>query len=199
MSLSRPKRKGWPPIASMAGVVSLSVGMFLAAAFQSPIRANQDASTDQRAPVLKGKEPVEITGTVVAMSREPWMFPYFSFHILLLRVEKVLSRGKTERYVRAEFPSNYVYTDSKEAKGFRLLASSLHERKTWKILLIPPHGRWECLRLPPPPTPGDLMSAYNPVILPVGGASGYPDINTVPCYVFEEKDIQEIGSPEKAK
>ncbi len=43
------------------------------------------------------------------------------------------------------------------------------------------------------------MMGWVPIILPVGGASGYPDINTVPCYVLDQKDIHEVVSPTKAK
>ena len=199
MSSGRQKQRTLRPLPSVVAIVSLCFTAFLVATFQGPIRAKQGSSSDERTPVLKGTEIVEITGNVVAMSQDTWAFPYYSSYILLLRVDKVLSGKERGHFVRAEFEDHSIYTDSKEAQAYRRIESSLREEKTWKIRLRPPRGFPECLKIPPPPTSGDLTTAGNPVFLPVGGASGYPDINTVPCYVIDLNDIQELGSSKKSK
>jgi len=184
---------------SMATAVSLCLTVFLALTFQNPIRANQTANTDANAPVLKGEEPVAIIGTVVAMTRDLWMGAGWSVHILLIRVDSVPDGKKTDRYVRADFLNHSVYDNSEESIAYDKLVTAFHEKGTWKIQLSPPRGIPECWKIPPPPTPGDYLTYGNPVIQPVGGAMGYPNINTVPCYSFTPKDVQDIRSPEKAK
>jgi hypothetical protein len=184
---------------SMATGVSLCLSVFLAHAFQNPIRANQSASTDATVPVLKGAEPVGIIGTVVAMTHDLWMGAGWSVHILLVRVDSVLDGKKTEHYVRADFLNHSVYDNSEESIAYDKLVTAFHEKGTWKIQLIPPRGIPECWKIPPPPIQGDYLTYGNPVIQSVGGATGYPDINTVPCYSFTTKDVQKVQSAEKAK
>src|ERR1700752_1214679 len=105
----------------------------------------------------------------------------WSVHILLIRVDGVLDGKTTERYVRADFLNHSVYDNSEESIAYDKLVTALHEKGTWKIQLTPPRGIPECWKIPPPPVQGDYLTYGNPVIQPVGGATGYPDINTVPC------------------
>jgi hypothetical protein len=199
MSSSGQKRKNLPLVSRTATLVYLCVSVFLAPAFQNPIRANQSASTDATGPVLKGAEPVGIIGNVVAMTRDLWMGAGWSVHILLIRVDSVLDGKKTERYVRADFLNHSVYDNSEESIAYDKFVTAFHDKGTWRIQLHPPRGAPECWKVPPPPIQGDLMSRGNPDIQPVGGATGYPSINTVPCYSFTTKDVQQVRSPETTK
>src|SRR5579871_5040200 len=164
--------------------VSLCLGVSLAFAYQNPIRANQSSSSDATVPVLKGADPVAIIGTVVAMTHEPWWGAGRKLHILLIRVDRVLDGKKTENFVRADFIEHSIYDDSPESLAYEKLVSAFHEKGTWKIHLHPPAYVNECFRIPPPPVPGDLLTYGNPVIQPVGGATGNPNIDAVPCYGF---------------
>lgn len=177
--------------------------IFLLTAFSVPIGARQDNNAAQIAAVPKGTAPVDIIATASAVSRGPWSGYAWSFYLLILKVQKVVSGHETAQYLRADFPHISIYTDSEESKKYRELVRSLRDpQKTWKIHLRPPlldlHSP-ECWTVPPPPTPGDLLSAGNPVMLAVGGASGYPEINAVPCYVFDQRDIQEVVEPANEK
>lgn len=154
--------------------------------------ANQAVGADENMPVLKAKEPVVIIGTVVAMTRWPWQGAGWSIHILLLRFEHVLDGEKTESYVRADFLKHSIYDNSKESLTYGTLVTAFRKKGTWKIHLHPPRGAPECWKIPSPPTPGDYMTYGNPDIQPIGGATGYPNINTLPCFVFTPEDVQEI-------
>ena len=137
------------------------------------------------------------------MSRGPWEGVGWSLYLLILKVQKVVNGQESAQYVRADFQDISVYTDSEEAKQYRQLVRSLRDpQRTWKIHLRPPvknlYGP-DCWRVPPPPTPGDLLSAGNPVMLAVEEMSAYPQINSVPCYVFDQRDIQEVSEPAKEK
>jgi hypothetical protein len=182
----------------MAAGVSLCLTVFLIAAFQNPIRAKQP-NTEQNAHVFKGAEPVGIIGTVVAMTRETWWSAGGEIHILLIRVDRVLDKKKTENYVRADFAKHSIYSDSPESLAYEKLATAFHEKRKWKIQLHPPTDSPECYKIPPPPIDGDYLTYGNPVIQPVGGATGYPNINVVPCYGFFPADVRENQSPEQAK
>ena len=197
MSPSQQKRKGLRLFAGAAPVLVICVVLILGS-FQTPIRAYQDTGDTQKAAVPKGSEPVDIAATVVAMSRGPWSGVGYSFYLLILRIDKVITGQEPARYVRADFPLVFVEANSEGARVYSQLVHSLREPKSWKIHLRPPRGSPECWTVPPPPTPGDMLSGANPVMLPVAGASGYPGINTVPCYVFNQTEIQEITAPEKA-
>jgi hypothetical protein len=201
MEKMRLKRKRFAIFWSFLGaVVSLCICVILDAALQLPIRASQGSSTSENAPVPKGKEAVDVVATIVAMSQNPWQNTGYPFEILLLRVDKVPGDARIGPYARADFPRISDFTDSKETRVYRELLSSLRERKTWKILLRATNGPVLCAwRIPPPPIPGDFTTAGNPVIIAIGGASGYPDINAVPCYVFDQRDIEEVVSPDKPK
>ena len=200
MSSRRQKRNKLPLHSSVAAAVSLCISIFLAIPFQSPIRASQGSSTSENAPVPKGKEAVDVVATIVAMSQNPWQNTGYPFEILLLRVDKVLGDTRIGPYARADFPRISDFTDNKETRVYRELLNSFRGRKTWKIHLRATNGPVLCAwRIPPPPIPGDFTTAGNPVMITIGGASGYPDINTVPCYVLDQEDIQETVSPDKAK
>ena len=178
-------------------LIPLGVGLLLFfVTLDKPLHANQTGSTDENGPVLKGKEPVQIIGTVVAVTREPWMGSHWSIHILLIRVDNVLDGKKTEPYVRADFLNHSIYDNSKESLAYDKLVKAFHEKGRWKIQLRPPRGIPECWRVPPPPKPGDLMTYGNPDIGAVAGATGYPNVNSVPCYAATPADVQEIGSPD---
>lgn len=193
------KRKASLWIVSIAGIVSLFASTSLVVPLRSSTHATQDAGERERAPVPRGKEPNDVVATVVAMSRDPWENVGYPFEILLFRVDKVLGEAKIERYVRADFERISVFTDSEESRVYRQLLSSLREPKTWKIHLRPPRGSADCWTIPPPPIPGDLMSSGNPVIVSVGGASGYPDVNKIPCYIIDQRNIEEVVPADKAK
>jgi hypothetical protein len=181
-------------------MVRLCTGVILVFALQLPLRATQSTGADENASVTKGKEPVDVIVTVVAMSRDPWQNVGYPFEILLLRVDRVLGETKVGPYIRADFPRISDFSDSKENRVYRQLLSSLRERRTWKIHLRVTNGPVLCAwRIPPPPIPSDFASSANPVIIAVGGATGYPDLNTVPCYVFDQREIGEIVTSDKAK
>lgn len=200
MNSIRCKNGGMLLIATVAGIFSLISGSVPPAeAFPSSIQTNQDRTATAKSLVAKGKEPIDILATVVAMSREQWDGPGVgqAFEILLLRVEKVTGESNVPAYVRVDFDDLSSLENSTETKAYLQLLRSLREPKLWKIHLRPPRGTGDCWAVPPPPIPGDLMSSRNPVIVPVGGASGYPDVNTAPCYIADQRDIQEVASPEK--
>jgi hypothetical protein len=172
----------------------------LCVANQNLAGAGQDATAKDSASVSRGSEPIQMIGTVVAMSQHRWENVGYSFHVLLFRIDKILGGKESARFVRADFPAAYIFTNSEEARVYSHLESSLREPKIWKVHLRPTHGSVLCAwRIPAPPRTDDLAMAGTPIIVSVGGASGYPDINTVPCYVFDQGDIQEITMPEKAK
>lgn len=189
-------------------VLELVVGiarevLFLSTILMSvPLHGSAQASRPiddrEKAAVPKGKETVDALVTVVAMSRDPWdgLAVGDPFEILLLKVDK-LDETKIGAYVRADLFEIAQRTDSEESRIFRQLLSSLRQTRTWKIHLKSPSLPGQCWRIPPPPIPGDLLSSRNPVIVPVGGASGYPDVNSVPCYLVDQRDIQEVLLPQK--
>lgn len=77
----------------------------------------------------------------------------------------------------------------------RRLLSSLRMGKTMKIHLRRPREGDECRwTIPPPPKPGEEIGFVTPVIIPVAGAKGYPDINRLRCYAFELQDIEKDTS-----
>lgn len=147
-------------------------------------------STDQGT-ISKGKEPAEVLAIVSAMTQEP----YYGKHILILEVLKVLGGKGPGNYVRADFPYRAITLDSEEAIAYQRLAKALRLQRVWRIHLRPPRGldssgcAW---RVPPPLKPGEIAAFEPPpTLIPVAHASGYPDINTLPCYVFEQKDVEE--------
>jgi len=165
-------------------------------------RSIQNANADRWAPIMKGIKPAEIVATVVAMSRDRMEeIPYYSADILLLKVDKVFDGKAPGPYVRADFLTGSNYTRTDQVGSFSRLEHSLRMAKTWKIRLRPPTGSAECAwKLPPPARPEEELTLVRPpVILPIGGALKYPEINTLPCYVFDQKDIQEVVPPEKGK
>jgi hypothetical protein len=164
-----------------------------------PSNAAQTARQDETAPVIKGGESVTIVGTVVAMTREAWQGVHWSVQIVIVRVESVLDGKKTERYIRGDFFDHSVYGNSAEARAYDKLVIDFHEKGIWKLQLHPPQGVPECWRVPPPPTPGDLTTSHNPDIRPVAGATGYPDVNAVPCYTFTVSDVEAIRGAEADK
>ncbi len=147
----------------------------------------------------KGLEPVEIVGTIVAMSQEAVIESLDgSANILIVRVEKVL-KGKVQgHYVRADFADQTAAPDPGRTQEKRREEYSLHEGKVWKIHLRPPSGTAECAwAIPSPPPPGEESGFEVPPMIPVGGAKEFPNINTLPCYAFGQKDIQEVIPPQK--
>jgi hypothetical protein len=201
MSLNQLKRRWSPWIFYAATIISMLSIMSMLMTLQRSIYASQDDHAGQEAAVPKGKEPVDAIVTVVSMSRERWdgLGVGHAFEILLLRVEKVLGESKVPPYVRVDFENLSVLANSKETRAYLQLLSSLREPKLWKIHLRPPRGTGDCWAIPPPPIPGDLMSSRNPVMVPVGGASGYPDINGATCYIANQDDLREVVSPSKSE
>jgi hypothetical protein len=185
-------------VVDIAREVFLLGTIFMSVPLHGSAQASRPPDDSEKAPVPKGKETVDALVTVVAMSRDPWDGPGVGdpFEILLLKVDK-LDETKIGPYVRADLFEIAQRTDSEESRIYRQLLSLLRDTRTWKIHLKPPSLSVHCWRIPPPPIPGDLMSSRNPVIVPVGGASGYPDVNSIPCYLVDQRDIQEVPSPQK--
>jgi|SRR5579871_1963467 len=202
MGPSQKHRIGLRPFEA-ASIFTLSVSTFLVSAFSIPVRATQKNDAPQTAAVIKATAPVDIVATTMAMSRGPWEGYGWSFYLLILEVQKVVSGQELSQYVRADFQNISVYTNSEEAEQYRHLVRALRDpQRTWRIRLRPPvqngYGP-ECWKVPPPPTPGDLLSAGNPVMLAVEGVSAYPQINSLPCYVFDQRSIPEPSEPTKGK
>jgi hypothetical protein len=164
-----------------------------------PSNAAQTTRQDETAPVTKGSESVTIVGTVVAMTREAWQGADWSVQIVIMRVDSVLDGKKTGRYIRGDFLNHSVYGNSGESRAYDKLVSTFHDKGAWRVQLHPPRGIPECWRVPLPPIPGDLITYGNPDIRPVGGATGYPDVNAVPCYTFTVSDVETIRETEADK
>jgi hypothetical protein len=159
------------------------------------MQGNQNANAEISPPILKGKNPVVILGSVVAVSRDTFgEAGGFSVDLMQLKVEKVLSGKNPGHYVRADFNhSSSVKIDPEKARIQRELLVPLRQGKTMKIHLRPPIEGAECKwTIPPPPKPREEVGFMTPVMLPVGNAKGYPDINGLPCYAFELQGIEEI-------
>lgn len=186
-------------ISATLRITALCLGALIAFAHNGSISANQSSGDRLAAPILKGKEPAQVVGVVLAMSRGPTRIPYYSAEILLLRVDKVLSGKDPGHYVRVDLPDRSRFTDTEEARNYRELVKSLFDQKTWRIRLRAPSGVSECAwKIPAPPSPGEQDGFGVPIMLAVGGASGYPDINSEPCFVSEQADIeQELPPKEK--
>lgn len=199
MTSNQQKRRRPPWTLCSATINSLLSIMLMVTTLQPSTYASQGGHTGQEGAVPKGKDAVDAVVTVVSMSREEWdgLGVGQAFEILLVRVDKVLGESKVPPYVRVDFFDVSALANSKETRAYLQLLSSLREPKLWKIHLRPPRGTGDCWSIPPPPIPGDLMSSRNPVMVPVGGASGYPDINGATCYIANQDDLREAVSPPK--
>ena len=196
MRSGQQKRKRLPMLLSILAIFPPCVDFLVADALPKPTSTQQATSADAKAPASHMQEPIDFIGTVVAMSRNPWENMGYSTHVLLVRIDDLITGEESARYVRVDFPERDIYTDTEEYRVRQKLEDSLREPKTWKMSVHPdPRGSMGCAwRIPPAPRPDDLMMRWVPVILPVGGALGYPDINTVPCYVLDQNDITEVAS-----
>jgi hypothetical protein len=163
---------------------------------QKPAVSGQHADTEKLPPIVRGNDSKEVEASVEAMSQDNNVASLDGIsYILLLKIKKVQRGGTPARYVRADFASHQVYTDPKYEQMHTLL---LQKGKTWKIHLRPSDWISECAwSIPAPPKPGELFMPGIPIMLPVGGAKRYPDINTLPCYAFELKDIEGVVLPSK--
>jgi len=164
----------------------LSVSTLLAQTSKS--NSNRDA----RKPVLKGREQIEIVGTVVARDRDSGIAVGFEGgyrDVLILRIEKVLKGKILGHYVRADFSGWATYdTDP------RMPTSFLNGGNPRRITLHPPdsHGEECAYTVPTPAQPGDLSGDFNfnPILVPVGATKSFPDANSLYCYTFTLPDLQ---------
>jgi hypothetical protein len=172
------------------GLLCISMLLLSSAIFAQSSKAN--TYRDPRKPVLRGKEEIEIVGTVVAHDRDGGVAVGFEggyYDVLVVRIEKILKGNIVGHYVRADFSGWAVYeTDPKMPTSF------LYEGKPWRIKLHPPDSRGqECAyTVAPPVRPGDLLSdfRFGAVLVPVGVAKSFPDVNAMHCYTFTLKDLQ---------
>ncbi len=179
----------------------VAVGIFNPLAVRPNLQSSgnsvQQSDPKRQGAILKAREPLEIVGTVVAMTQETVDVANEGYaHILLLKIESIQTGKDPGRYVRADFANHQIKYDPK----YERLFSSFHEDKKWKIHLRPPDGRPECSwPIPTPLRPEELSASPYPVLAPLHGAMGFPDINTLPCYAFEVKDIEEVLLPGNGK
>jgi hypothetical protein len=151
------------------------------------------STRDPKLPVLRGTEPIEIVGAVIAHDEHGGLGvgsvddpSYVDF--LIIRVKKVMKGAVSTKYVRADFLGG---ADNE-------LPKSLIEGKQWRMRLEPGiQGRYRVCdwTIPPYPRPGDVQREFLfiPRLVPVGPAKNFPDINALRCYALERKNLQEIA------
>lgn len=145
---------------------------------------------DPKLPVLESKTSIDIIGTVIAHDDEGG----FGFGMvdadayidtLIIRIEKVQKGEISWRYVRADFLGG----------GGNDLPKPLFQGTKWKMMLEPANLRTylECKHtIAPSPRPDSLEMKGGPRLVPVGGATSFPDPNALYCYVMKRENIQEI-------
>jgi hypothetical protein len=145
--------------------------------------------------VIKAKNSIEINGVVVAHSldRVAIGFEGISMDILVVRFEHK-SRGKlSSRYVRVDF-----WEDAR-VSAF-MSSDSLYEGKPWRMKLSPPpvtdHNVC-AYTVPPSPQDGGVEAVIVPHMVPVAGARGYPDVNSLPCYELRRENLHKISKDNK--
>jgi hypothetical protein len=194
--------KGLHLVPSLVLIEALIPVLIVTAKPRGGMQGNDNAHAEISPPILKGKDPVIMLGSAVAVSQETVIeSESSSADLMLLKVEKVVSGKEPGQYVRADFSHHSsAKIDPEKARLQRELLVPLRQGKTMKIHLRPPIEGAECRwTIPPPPKPREEVGFMTPVMLPVGNAKGYPDINGLPCYAFELQDIEEIVSPDKTK
>jgi hypothetical protein len=183
------RRKATLALVTSQRRAAFCLAIFLVAVMQVRIQARQGTPVTDQGSISRGKEPAEVLATVSAMTQEP----YYRAHILVIEVLKVLSGKNPGQYLRADFPNRALTTDSEDAQAYQRLEKALRLQRIWRIHLRPPRGsdNSECTRrVPAPLRPGELTAFEHTTMVPVAGATGYPDVNALACYVFEQKDIQ---------
>jgi hypothetical protein len=150
-----------------------------------------DAKPDAKNGVLRGKGRIEIVGTVVAHDQEngwPLNFEGGYIDTLVVRIEKGLKGRLSGHFVRADFLG---------WSGTNDLPKSLFMGRQWKMTLepVPAGEHYSCAWTVRPPGPGELTVGVR--VVPVGGATAFPDVNTLPCYVLKRKNVQEITLGDK--
>jgi hypothetical protein len=159
----------------------------------------QDQDAGKLPPIIRAAYPIEVEAAVEAMSQDDVGEPGGGAVYILLLKTKTSQRSKAPaRYVRADFTSHQIYFDPKFEQMHDFLFG---KKKIWKIKLHPVLGGSECAYpVPAPPKPGEIVGGVHiPIMIPAGDAEAYPDINTLPCYAFELKDIEEVLLPNKGK
>lgn len=142
----------------------------------------------------KGSEMVTIVGLAEAISQETVIeSEAASADLMILKVEKVLEGKNPGRFLRADFNhESSAEIAPEKALKLRQLLLKLRNGQVMKIHLRPPKENIECRwTIPPPPGIGQEIGFESPVMVPVDGAKGYPDINDLPCYAFELQDIED--------
>jgi hypothetical protein len=171
-------------------------------------RAPDAAGADNSAPVRKGKDFVMIVAHAVTMSQDAVIEGEDgSAYILLLRIDKVLKGKIQDRYVRADFANHVAGSGNPSAKldpaktqTYREFMSSMRQGKPWKIRLRPPTWISECrFTIPKAPSAREEVGFLTPVMVPIGNAKGYPDINALTCYAFEFRDIEKVDASDVAR
>src|SRR6516162_1148743 len=100
MSAIRPEREPTFKIAEFTCVaLILWAAIILAIANMDSVNGAQNSSSKETAAVLRGHEPIEIIGTLVAMTRSRWENIGYSFHVLLFKVDGVLSGKESGKFV----------------------------------------------------------------------------------------------------
>jgi hypothetical protein len=145
--------------------------------------------------VIKAKDAIEITGVVVAHSldRVAIGFEGISMDILVVRFERKSKGVVSSRYVRVDFWEDARVSASKSSE-------SLYEGKPWRMKLSPPpmtdHNVC-AYTVPPLPQAEEVEAVIVPHMVPVGGARGYPDVNSLPCYELRRENLHEIRKDKK--
>ena len=178
-------------------------GILLEAGARKQLSERQNVPPEELVPIVRAKEKVLIFGRVLAISDETVFGSEGvagSADVMLLKIEKVLSGKNPGQYVRADFNHHSDRIDPQKAPALRQLLVPLREGKTMKIRLSPPVSGAACSwPIPAPPKSGEEVGIKEPIMLSVGGANGYPDINTLPCFGFDLNDIEQVTSPDKGK
>lgn len=201
MKSDRRRRGKIRAVASLIVFEVLVAGAVFVASPQG-IRASNNADAEKSPPILRGNAAVVVHGTVVAISQDTVIEgEASSADLMVLKIENVLSGKDPGHYVRADFNhSSSVKIEPEKARAQRRLLVSLRAGKTMKVHLRPPVEGVECRwPVPAPPKPGEEVGIATPIMLRVGNAKGYPDINKLPCYAFELQDFEEITSSDTAK
>jgi len=145
---------------------------------------------DSTAQVAKAMNGIEIIGTVVAHSinRVPLGFEGPSMDILVVKVDKKLEGNAHSSYIRADFWANALTQNTESWK-------SLYEGKPWRMRLTAPSTTTKtvcAMTVPPLPKPAEIEPFIVPHMVPVAGAKGYPDVNSLVCFELTRDNLQEI-------
>jgi hypothetical protein len=146
-----------------------------------------------KGPVIRATAPIEIIGTVVAHDENGGLVfglvdvdAYLD--CLVIRVEKILTGHISGKYVRADFlgggDNNLPKTMFAGGPGLMKLepaTSDYFHTCDWTVPLNPPSGD----------STRDFRWTWH--LVPVGGATSFPDVNALSCYRLERYSFQEAS------